>query len=120
MISTAPIVLTSFIDSSNSTDNGVEKSFWWYGNKITIIRDNYGVPHVFAGTKEGLAYGCGYAMAQDRLWQADLYRRQGYGSLAEFGLASINSDLIPEMRHIVKKNYGRSLIAGYQMILMQN
>ncbi len=64
-----------------------------YGRKkITIIRDNYGVPHVFANTKEGLAFGCGYAMAQDRLWQADLYRRQGYGSLAEFGLASIYVD----------------------------
>ncbi|MFX1240672.1 MAG: penicillin acylase family protein [Promethearchaeota archaeon] len=64
----------------------------WGQKKITIIRDNYGVPHVFASTKEGLAFGCGYAMAQDRLWQADLYRRQGYGSLAEFGLASFDQD----------------------------
>ena len=61
-------------------------------NKITIIRDDYGVPHIFANTKEGLAFGCGYAMAQDRLWQADLYRKQAFGSLAEFGLASIDSD----------------------------
>jgi penicillin amidase len=76
----------------NSSNGEVESSFWYYGNKITIIRDNYGVPHVFASTKEGLAYGCGYAMAQDRLWQADLYRKQGYGSLAEFGLASIDAD----------------------------
>ncbi len=59
---------------------------------IFIVRDNYGVPHVFSNTKEGLGFGCGYAMAQDRLWQADLYRRQAFGSLAEFGLASINSD----------------------------
>jgi len=63
-------------------------------NEITIVRDNYGVPHVFANTKEGLAYGCGYAMAQDRLWQADLYRRQGFGSLAEFfGPYLIGSDI---------------------------
>ena len=59
---------------------------------ITIIRDNYGVPHIYANTKEGLAFGCGYAMAQDRLWQADIYRRSSFGSLAEFGFASIDSD----------------------------
>jgi acyl-homoserine lactone acylase PvdQ len=46
----------------------------WNRKKITIIRDDYGVPHVFANTKEGLAFGAGYAMAQDRLWQADIYR----------------------------------------------
>jgi penicillin G amidase len=59
---------------------------------VTIVRDDYGVPHIFSDTKEGLAYGCGYAMAQDRLWQADLFRRQAFGSLAEFGLASIEDD----------------------------
>ena len=62
------------------------------GTEILIIRDDYGVPHVFADTKEGLAFGTGYAIAQDRLWQADLYRRQSFGSLAEFGLASQESD----------------------------
>jgi penicillin amidase len=60
---------------------------------VTIIRDNYGIPHVFANTKVGLGFGAGYAMAQDRLWQADLYRRQGFGSLAEFGLAPVSTDL---------------------------
>jgi penicillin amidase len=59
---------------------------------IIIIRDNYGVPHIFSKTKEGLAFGAGYAMAEDRLWQADLFRRQAFGSLAELGLASIESD----------------------------
>jgi penicillin amidase len=59
---------------------------------VSIVRDNYGVPHVFAETKEGLAFGTGYAIAQDRLWQADLYRRQAFGNLAEFGLATIDQD----------------------------
>ena len=61
-------------------------------NKVTIIRDNYGVPHVFARTKEGLGFGAGYAVAQDRLWQADLYRKQAFGNLYEFGIGSIESD----------------------------
>jgi penicillin amidase len=59
---------------------------------VVIVRDDYGVPHVFAPTREGLAYGVGYAAAQDRLWQADLFRRQATGRLAEFGLAPIEYD----------------------------
>ena len=86
LITTIPSVITIPFRVNYSNEQ-VESSFWYYGNKITIIRDNYGVPHIYAGTKEGLGFGCGYAMAQDRLWQADLFRRQGYGSLAEFGLA---------------------------------
>ena len=50
---------------------------------LTIIRDDYGVPHVFAETKEDLAFGAGYATAQDRLWQADVLRRTASGRLAE-------------------------------------
>jgi len=53
---------------------------WKY---LRIIRDDYGVPHVFSDTKEGLGFGAGYAMAQDRLWQADVFRRTASGRLAE-------------------------------------
>lgn len=60
--------------------------------RATIIRDDYGVPHVFADTKEDLAFGAGYAMAQDRLWQADVLRRAATGRLAEFGLATVEED----------------------------
>jgi penicillin amidase len=61
--------------------------------RCTIIRDDYGVPHVFADTKADLTYGAGYAMAQDRLWQADVMRRAASGRLAEFDLASVGEDL---------------------------
>jgi penicillin amidase len=48
-----------------------------------IVRDEYGVPHVYASTERGLFFGNGYAQAQDRLWQADLVRRTATGTLAE-------------------------------------
>ena len=60
--------------------------------RCTIIKDNFGVPHVFAETIEDLAFGAGYAMAQDRLWQADVLRRAAKGRLAEYGLATIDED----------------------------
>ncbi|KYK29808.1 hypothetical protein AYK20_00300 [Thermoplasmatales archaeon SG8-52-1] len=59
-----------------------------------IIRDGYGVPHVFSDSKEGLAFGAGYAIAQDRLWQSDVFRRQATGRMAEIGLATIEYDYL--------------------------
>ena len=50
---------------------------------VKVIRDKWGVPHVFAGDKKDLAYALGYVMAQDRLFQMDFIRRVGKGRLAE-------------------------------------
>jgi penicillin amidase len=62
--------------------------------QVTIIRDEYGVPHVFGSTPESLWYGVGYAQAQDRLWQADLLRRQAGGTSAEFfGPGALGGDI---------------------------
>ncbi len=52
-------------------------------DRVTIVRDEYGVPHVFAATARELFFGNGYATGQDRLWQADLVRRTATGTLSE-------------------------------------
>lgn len=51
--------------------------------QIKIIRDKFGVPHVYADTSAGASYGAGYALAQDRLWQMHVLRRLAKGRLAE-------------------------------------
>ena len=53
------------------------------GEEITIIRDGFGVPHIFAKSARGAYYGSGYAVAQDRLYQMERFRRDGRGELAE-------------------------------------
>ena len=64
------------------------------GNGVTIIRDEYGVPHLHASSLRALFYGVGYAQGQDRLWQAETLRRAGTGTLAEwFGPGSLASDV---------------------------
>ena len=69
------------------------------GHEVTIIRDNYGVPHVFADTEQALYYGNGYAVAQDRLLQLEKYRRTATGRMAELlGKGFIESDR--EARHL--------------------
>lgn len=63
------------------------------GDKVEIVRDSFGVPHVYATTLRGLFFGNGYAVAQDRLFQMERYRRDARGSLAELeGKQALNRD----------------------------
>ncbi|MGD8948459.1 MAG: penicillin acylase family protein [Desulfobacterales bacterium] len=60
-------------------------------DNVEIIRDSYGMPHIYAQTDEDAYFALGYCMAQDRLFQMDLVRRAARGRLAEI----LGSDLIP-------------------------
>ena len=51
--------------------------------KVTIKRDTYGVPHIYANDTRGLFYGYGYAVAEDRLFQMEMARRSVLGTVAE-------------------------------------
>src|SRR5215216_2848448 len=52
-------------------------------DRVTIRRDERGIPYVEAQNDEDLYFGQGYATATDRLWQMDLFRRTARGELAE-------------------------------------
>ena len=52
-------------------------------SQVEILRDEFGVPHIYAASDEDLAFGQGYAHAQDRFWQMEFWRRIGAGRLAE-------------------------------------
>jgi penicillin amidase len=51
--------------------------------KADIVRDNFGVAHVYSDSLEGLFFGYGYATAQDRLFQIEMFRRTFWGRLSE-------------------------------------
>ena len=60
---------------------------------IEIVRDNSGVPHIFAASDRDAFFGLGYAHAQDRLWQMTLMRRTAQGRLSElFGARTLETD----------------------------
>jgi penicillin amidase len=50
---------------------------------VEIIRDRWGVPHIYAEDEDDLFFAQGYVHAQDRLWQMELQRRMGAGRLSE-------------------------------------
>ncbi len=51
--------------------------------KVEILRDQYGVPHIFAATAAGAAFGSGYAQAEDRLEELLRNYRKAEGTMAE-------------------------------------
>ena len=51
--------------------------------RVEVIRDRWGVPHIYAQNETDLFFAQGYVCAQDRLFQMDLNRRIGSGRLAE-------------------------------------
>jgi acyl-homoserine lactone acylase PvdQ len=51
---------------------------------LTIIRDTFGVPHIYGDTRAAAMYGAGYVTAEDRLFEADVLRHLGRGRLSEF------------------------------------
>ena len=62
---------------------------------VTITRDAFGVPTVQAQDEPGMWWGAGYAVAQDRLFQLELFRRATTGRLAEIlGEGYLDDDLI--------------------------
>jgi len=48
-------------------------------DEVTVYRDAWAVPHIFARNEPDLYRATGYVMAQDRLWQMDLIRRGHVG-----------------------------------------
>ena len=50
---------------------------------VEIVRDDAGVPHIFATTDHDAFFALGYVHAQDRMWQLELNRRTGAGRLSE-------------------------------------
>ena len=64
-----------------------------YGAHVTILRDVYGVPHIFAQDAAAAAYGSGYAQAEDRLEELLKNYRRAEGTMAEaFGQEFFRDD----------------------------
>lgn len=50
---------------------------------VQVLRDEWGVPHIYAQNTDDLFFAQGYVMAQDRLWEMEWWRRELEGRLAE-------------------------------------
>jgi penicillin amidase len=65
---------------------------------VEVRRDRWGIPHIYAKTTHDLFFAQGYVVAQDRLWQMEMWRRTGEGRLAEvLGPAYVERDRIARL-----------------------
>ncbi len=70
---------------------------------VRIVRDNYGIPHIYAKNKLDALRAQGYVIASDRLFQMEIHRRLFRGELSEvFGAAALASDKIYRSLMIIK------------------
>lgn len=61
--------------------------------KVSVIRDQYGIPHIKAGNTTDAFRAFGYVAASERLFQMEVERRMASGELSEiFGNKTLASD----------------------------
>ncbi|WP_234533261.1 penicillin acylase family protein [Streptomyces shenzhenensis] len=60
---------------------------------VTVKRDGYGIPQIYASTDEDLFMAQGYVQAQDRFYEMDVRRHMTAGRLSEmFGKSQVKAD----------------------------
>jgi penicillin amidase len=65
------------------------------GKSVTVHRDRWGVPQIYADTAEDLVRAQGYVHAQDRFWEMDFRRHVTAGRLSElFGDSTLDTDKV--------------------------
>ena len=79
---------------------------------VRIVRDSFGVPAITADSLESMWWGAGYAIAQDRLFQLELFRRATTGRLAEIlGEGYLDDDLIARRDYYTAEERAQMLAA---------
>ena len=81
-------VATIIFSCSNSTEiDGINQ-------KVEVLRDKYGINHIYANNQNDLFFMQGYLAARDRLFQFEMWRRQATGTVSEiFGEKELERDI---------------------------
>ena len=82
---------------------------------VEIVRDRWGVPHIYAQTLDDAVFGLGFAHAQDRLWQMEMNRRIASGRLAEV----VGAPALPADRFLRTLGFMRHAEAGVAQMAPQ-
>ena len=87
---------------------------------IKVIRDKWGVNHIYAKNEQDLFFAQGYCAAKDRLFQFEIWRRQATGTISEiFGTRELKRDLgtrLFKFRGDIKKELNHYHPRGQQII----
>ena len=63
-------------------------------DEVEVLRDNFGINHIYANNQDDLFFMQGYLATKDRLFQFEIWRRQATGTVSEiFGEEELDRDL---------------------------
>ena len=90
---------------------------------VEILRDRWGISHIYANNEHDLFFAQGYSAASDRLFQLELWRRQATGTVAELlgprevqrdigaRLFKFRGDMARELAHY--HPHGRAIVRAF-------
>src|SRR5580658_916844 len=76
VIGMTPLAVVAAAPTEKSTVPGLTKP-------VEIIRDHWGIAHIYARNENDLFFAQGYNAARDRLFELEMWRRQATGTVAE-------------------------------------
>jgi penicillin amidase len=66
--------------------------------EVTVVRDKWGIAHIYADNTDDLFFAQGFVAAQDRMWQMEMWRRAKEGRLAEvLGPRAVERDRVARL-----------------------
>ncbi len=77
------ILALTFSCKESQTTTANELSLDGLKESVEIVRDEWGINHIYAKNQHDLFFAQGYAAAEDRLFQFEIWRRQATGTVAE-------------------------------------
>ena len=110
-------------DSKQNSFLNEEKKIEGLQESVEILRDQWGINHIYANNQKDLFFAQGYAAAKDRLFQFEIWRRQATGTVAEIlgpdelardigtRLFQFRGDLNTELSHYHPE--GKAIIESY-------
>ena len=77
----AVLATTGFHTSAQTPSTSVQIA--GLSQPVEILRDRWGINHIYAQNEPDLFFAQGYAAARDRLFQFEVWRRQATGTVSE-------------------------------------
>ncbi|MCA1663970.1 MAG: penicillin acylase family protein, partial [Myxococcales bacterium] len=82
---------------------------------VDVVRDQWGIPHIYGETEADVAFAQGYVTAQDRMLQMDLTRHSAGGTLAEL-LGDVSPALIDSDIQMRAHHFTQTCTAAWQTL----
>lgn len=81
------------------------------GAEVRVVRDEHGIPHIYANDADDLFFAQGFVHAQDRFFEMDFRRHVSAGRLAELvGAGAVETDTFTRtlgLRRVAESEVGR-------------